>query len=111
MIITNQQRASFNVAAIDNFVVKTRIYICENYPEHALAKQIPQLDKKIREVLQFAFAYNIKSEINILNLVIALLDQPVGANQSGEQLAILNHKKWDEDRRTEEYYLHTLLKS
>jgi hypothetical protein len=111
MIITNQQRSFLNSAAIDGFVLKTRRYVCENHPDHPLAKQTTLLDKKIKEVIQFAFAYSIKSEINILNLVTLFLDRPVGAKLSTAQHAILAHKKWNEDQRTEEFYLNTLLNS
>jgi hypothetical protein len=109
MIINNKQIGSFVPNAIDSFAVKVRKYICENYPEHVMSKKIDDLDHRIKEVIKFAFANKIKSEINILNLVILFMDKYVPDKFSVEQLEILKHSKWSEDKRTEEFYLQTLL--
>jgi hypothetical protein len=111
MIISNQQRAALANASLQAFVSKTKKHICETYPEHSLSRQSEALEKKIQDIVTFAFAYSIKAEINILNLVILLLDQEEGEKLSAEQVSLLKHKQWDEFKRTEEFYLNTLLYS
>jgi len=111
MKISAKQYESFVDASKAAYALKVRTYICEKFPEHSLSKRVEDLDRRINEVITFALGHNINAEINVLNLVILFLDRSIPSILTNEQGSILRNPQWSEDKRTEEFYLHVLLKA
>lgn len=67
--------------------------------------------KTIQSIIDFAHSFEIYSEINILNLSILFYSSPFTKKINTEQGEILKNRNWNEDKRTEEFYLLTMLNS